>query len=204
MMPIRTLAEIKNNWNVFEGNAKDYNMFLLYSQPHNNIIQFMRENFYELDRMSGHKCFVFLIEQPPINWKDQAAQREYWQKFIFNKEVDTYLTEVIPCQRAEVYEVARHFNIRNVEIPCVVLFKNINDNEVFVYKLKNSWTSERLTLEFQRIFDILRENTFSKAMTKLALYNTGNQLDNLVRKVLAHPISEAFFKLFNLMKSGKE
>lgn len=188
-MPIRTFEEVKNAWSIFSQAERKFHLFLLYSQSENNISKFIRENFYESDRISGHNCFIFLIEQPPKDWNDVAAEREYWQKFNFTKDIAPCFTEITPYEQSAVFDIAKHFGLNYRQVPCVVMFTNINEQAVYVYKLKNDWSQDKLSLEFRRMFDILSKYPLQDAIIDLTFFDYLNKSESFLRKALASPIS---------------
>ena len=157
MNPIKSLEEIRKHWKIFEDRWKTLYAFFLYTNEDRNIARYVREYFRELDQLSGNTCLIFLIDKPPRTWEEEARTREYWKEFTFRTWVWEGFTEVMPYDRSKAYEIAEFFGIFPNHIPCIVFFRNINERELLVYPLDNSWSDERLTREFRELFSAIRE-----------------------------------------------
>jgi hypothetical protein len=69
------------------------------------------------------------------------------------------------------------------------MFANINERAVYVHKLKNDWSQDKLSHEFRRMFDILSNYPLQDAITDLAFLDYLNKSESFIRKVLTSPIS---------------
>ena len=157
MNPIRNLEEVIEHWDIFESKWRSLYAFFLYTNEDRNIARYVREYFHELDRLSGNECLIFLIDKPPRTWEEEARTRDYWEEFTFRAIVWEGFKEVMPYDRSRAYEIAEFLGIRPNLIPCIVFFRNINEREILVYPLDNSWSDERLTREFRELFSAIRE-----------------------------------------------
>jgi len=157
MNPIRSLEEVIEHWDIFEGRWRSLYAFFLYTNEDRNIARYVREYFRELDRLSGNECLIFLIDKPPRTWEEEARTRDYWEEFTFRTRVWEGFKEVMPYDKSRAYEIAEFLGIQPSLIPCIVFFRNINEREIFVYPLDNSWSDGRLTREFRELFSAIRE-----------------------------------------------
>lgn len=55
--------------------------------------------------------------------------------------------------RSEAYKVAQHFGISNKEIPCLVFFKDIEDQNIWIQSLEKYDTHNALKFFFRDFFD---------------------------------------------------
>jgi hypothetical protein len=58
--PITSIEEIVSHWDVSEDDLASAYAFFLYTNDDKNIARYIRENFSELDRLSGEQCLIFL------------------------------------------------------------------------------------------------------------------------------------------------
>lgn len=164
MNPIRNLRDVKENWRVFEERWKALYAFFLYTDEDKNIARYVREHFNELDKLSGPDCLVFLIEKPPTGFRgiDEVINYRKNEKetlfFLTSLHSEKKSSDGSFYDKAEVYEIARNFEIDYTDIPCIVFFRDINDKKLLIYRLDNSWSDERLTREFRELFAFIRES----------------------------------------------
>ena len=155
MDPVTSIEEIVRHWHISEDDSASAYTFFLYTTEDENIARYVREHFFELDRLaglSGEKCLIFLIENPPKSGLDEARAREYWREFAFKTPVWTGFTEVMPYDQATAHEIGTYLGIHPRDIPCITFFQSIHDSQLVIYRLDNSWTDLELTEELRELF----------------------------------------------------
>jgi hypothetical protein len=151
--PITTIEEIVNHWHISEDDWASAYAFFLYTNEDKNIVRYVRENFFELERLSEENCLIFLIENPPKTWLDEARARDYWREFEFKTSVWwTGFTEVMPYDKSTAHEIGKHLGIHPTDVPCITFFRSIHDSQLVIYRLDNSWTDLELTEELRELF----------------------------------------------------
>jgi hypothetical protein len=151
--PITSIEEIVSHWHISEDDWASAYAFFLYTNEDKNIARYVRENFFELNRLSEEKCLIFLIENPPKNQLDEAIAKEYWREVEFKTQVWwTGFTEVMPYDKSTAHEIGRYLGIHPTDVPCITFFRSIHDSQLVIYRLDNSWTDLELTEELQELF----------------------------------------------------
>ena len=208
MNPIRSLEEVRENWDIFEGKWRSLYAFFLYTNEDRNIARYIREYFHELDRLSGNGVLIFLIDKPPKTWEEEAKIRDYWREFTFRTRVWEGFKEVIPYDRSRAYEIAEFFGIRPRLIPCIVFFRNINEREILFYPLDNSWFDERLTNEFRELFSAVREGCENIGDDNERKEQIWKNLERFIRRrgreqrivnFITHPLARSVRDVFRIL-----
>jgi hypothetical protein len=150
--PITSIEEIATHWHISEDNQVSAYAFFLYTNEDKSIAPYVRENFFELNRLSEEKCLIFLIENPPKSPLDEARAREYWREVEFKTQVWTGFAEVMPYDQSTAHEIGRYLGIHPTDVPCITFFRSIHDSQLVIYRLDNSWTDLKLTEEFRELF----------------------------------------------------
>lgn len=159
MNPIRSLEEVIEHWDIFERGWKAVYAFFLYTNEDKNIAHYVREYFHEIDSLSGRDYLIFLIDKPPKTWEEEARTREYWREFEFKTWIWDGFKEVMPYDRSKAYKIADFLGLPPNYIPCIIFFRNINERDLLMYPLDNSWSDERLTKELRELFSSVRKET---------------------------------------------
>jgi hypothetical protein len=149
---IRSIEEIVGQWHISEDDLASAYAFFLYTNEDKNIARYVRENFFELHRLSEEKCLIFLIENPPKSPLDEARAREYWRQVEFKTPVWTGFTEVMPYDQPTAHEIGKYLGIHPTDVPCITFFRSIHDTQLVIYRLDNSWTDVELTEELRELF----------------------------------------------------
>ena len=152
MNPITSIEEIVSHWHISEDNQVSAYAFFLYTNEDKNIARYVRENFFELDKLSEEKYLIFLIENPPKSPLDEARAREYWRAVEFKTQVWTGFAEVMPYDKSTAHEIGRYLGIHQTDVPCITFFRSIHDRQLVIYRLDNSWTDLELTEELRELF----------------------------------------------------
>jgi hypothetical protein len=150
--PITSIEEMVIHQHIFEDNSASAYAFFLYTTEDKNIARYVRENFFELNRLSEEKCLIFLMDNPPKNQLDEARAREYWREVEFKTPVWTGFAEVMPYDKSTAYEIGKYLGIHPTDVPCITFFRSIHDSQLVIYRLDNSWTDLELTEELRELF----------------------------------------------------
>jgi hypothetical protein len=59
----------------------------------------------------------------------------------------------IPYNRAEIWEVARFFNIKASEVPCLVLFQHLDAGEIWLLDLTHIESAHQAAIYFRKAFE---------------------------------------------------
>jgi hypothetical protein len=183
---IRSIEEIVGHWYISEDDWASAYAFFLYTNEDKNIARYVRENFFELNRLSEEKCLIFLMENPPKSPLDEARAREYWREVEFKTQVWTGFTEVMPYDKSTAHEIARYLGIHPTDIPCITFFRSIHDSQLVIYRLANSWTDLELTEE-------LRELLSSKGWERRSTASFAEREDQprWESRVAVHPLAKS-------------
>jgi len=212
MNPIRSLKEVIENWDIFEGRWRSLYAFFLYTNEDRNIARYVREYFHELDKLSGKECLIFLIDNPPRTWEEESRIRDYWKEFTFRTRVWEGFKKVMPYDRSKAYEIAEFLGIPPRLIPCIVFFRSIDEREILFYPLDSSWSDERLTKEFRELFSAVRgkcenindDNERKKQIWKnLKRFIRRRSREQIIVNFINHPIArsvgDVFRRIFRLL-----
>jgi len=205
MNPIRSLEEVIKHWDIFEGRWKTVYAFFLYTNEDKNIAHYVRKYFREIDKLSGCDCLIFLIDKPPKTWEEEARTREYWREFEFKTRMQNDFKEVMPHDRSRAYEIAEFLGLPPNYIPCIVFFRNINERELLIYPLDNSWSDERLTRELRELFSYVREGTKNIEDGETRKEQIWSDLESFIRRrnrerrisqIVKHPLARSVGDVF--------
>lgn len=124
--PIRGLSDLLAVHKNIDDRQYPLKAFFLYTEDDEPLNSYIRDHFMELDRTSGRLLF-FLINNPPEKWLNGARDRTYWHHFLDitkgqNLEFDSY----------NIQEVADHFGINYKQLPCIILFTSLEDNNFII------------------------------------------------------------------------
>jgi hypothetical protein len=150
--PVTSIEEIVSHWHISEDDWVSAYAFFLYTNEDKNIARYVRENFFELSRLSEEKYLIFLIENPPKSPLDEARAREYWREVEFKTQVWTGFAEVMPYDKSTAHEIGRYLGVHQTDVPCITFFRSIHDSQLVIYRLDNSWTDLELTEELRELF----------------------------------------------------
>jgi hypothetical protein len=184
--PITSIEEIVRYWPISEDDGASAHAFFLYTTEDKNIARYVREHFFELDKLSGEKCLIFLIDNPPKSGLDEARAREYWREVEFKTPVWTGFTEVMPYDQATAHEIGEYLGIHPRDIPCITFFRSIHDRQLVIYRLDNSWTDLELTEELRELFS-------SKDWEQRSTARSARREDQRRResRVAVHPLAKS-------------
>jgi hypothetical protein len=189
--PITSIEEIVRYWHISEDNEASTHAFFLYTTEDKNIARYVRENFFELDKLSGEECLIFLIDNPPKSERDEVRAREYWREVELKTPVWTGFTKVMPYDQATAHEIGTYLGIHPRDIPCITFFRSIHDRQLVIYRLDNSWTDLELTEELREFFS-------SKDWKQRSTARSARREDQLSResRVAVHPLAKSVKERF--------
>jgi|ERR1035437_165615 hypothetical protein len=104
--------------------------FLLYTSKDGEIANYVKNYRAELSQLSGKDCLIF--------YHDKSSKSE-------------------TSSSGEAYITARAIGIELNEIPCIVFFKNINDESVLIYSLNNNLLKKDIKTELRNLFEAIRD-----------------------------------------------
>ena len=194
MVPIHSFKNLKDNWQYFGQIVRDYNFLLLYSDADKNIAELVREAYSDIDAMSGPKSYVFVIEKPPESYKDELASKEYWS-YLSNR--NKLFDDTIPYSKHDIYQIAESFKIEPKEIPCVVLFNDLNSDDIIIYHLNPDSGKEKLLMTFRRIFTIIRKYEREEAKNFLVVKDFLVRFEFFTKRILEAPLLSILSLLLN-------
>ena len=125
-------------------------VILLYTEEDLEVASYVRRYFDSLDKMSGHKCDVFIIENPSA-----VGSHSFWRSILPNTFYIAWamagFTASRPYTKSDCYVIADSFGIAPCELPCAIsLGKPGNILVQGITPLKGS-----LTQVFRRLFSSL-------------------------------------------------
>lgn len=105
--------------------------FILYSPADRVLSKYFATPEYwdDLHYLSGDNALIFIIEKPPLErFADIYGDRGYYKYGAEDR---------VTFNQFEIYEIARLFNIKPDQIPCIVFFTDIEEKEeILIYKFK--------------------------------------------------------------------
>ncbi len=117
--------------------------FLLYTSKDGEITNYVKNYREEFSQLSEKDCLIF--------YHDRSSKSE-------------------TSSSGEAYRTARAIGIELKEIPCIVFFKNINDESVLIYCLNKNLSKKDIKTELINLFEAI-QNCISR-------YDSKNDFDN--------------------------
>ena len=148
----RTLDDILENWDEFKPSPPRLKgfAFLLYSSMDQNIARFVDTYCSMLDSMTGPDFEVFVLQQI-----DNFISR-YSRKPDRPSEMTVSLITPLSAPIGASFDVVRYFSLDAEEVPCIIIFQNLHDEEVLVYPLDGTWNDKRLNAEFKAVSSVVQ------------------------------------------------
>ncbi len=152
LQPIFNLAQLLQNWDLFKQKEYPFYACLLYTDQDVEIAEYIKKNYNEVDRMSGRSCLVFAIEKPPEEDKDKILPmiKDNSNPFFY----DLSKKQSHPFDKTMAYEIANHLGVGLDNFPCVVLFKDIKEDEPILFKISQNITNDEFTEFFRNLFTL--------------------------------------------------
>lgn len=161
--PTKTLTEIIDNINFIEGDLKPtFYSFILYKSKHELFRRFILDNFNRLHNRSG-KAVFFVIDKPE-EWLNRN-DIDYYRNRVGNYYVPELRDE-------EVNKAAYYFNVFDYELPAVVLFTSLNQQNWTIISLSDL-EPNRLKSFFYEMFETQERNNdkYRNTYINLSLIN---------------------------------
>lgn len=150
---------------------------ILYTDEDKNLANFVRLHFRELHEMSGENCLFFVIEKPDDKWIPDVKEKlgslagKYLDALWDRLGTETFQ----PFDKTKSYEIARQFNVKPSQLPCVIFFTDLKTRESLPIPINNfvkfpKAENDEYTLFFRTIFSCV-QNVPAKeedALKKLA------------------------------------
>jgi hypothetical protein len=134
---------------------------LLYTDEDTELAKYVRLNYSSLNRMSSPGVTIFIIERPPK--KSLVETIKYWKDLL---EFNAYVfwggigwTKTKPYDRAGAYEIAKHLGVFPDQFPCIVFFKEIEDEKKVIFQIESDFSNFFRTIfgSIQKYFPHLKE-----------------------------------------------
>jgi hypothetical protein len=158
---------------------------LLYTDEDIELAQYIRYNFFALDKMTGHHLNIYTIEQP-TQVKGVLAHK-YW-KALLEQATYSFLhlmgwTRYKPYDKTQVYQIANILGMYPDVLPCIVLFGDLKSDEKIVVTI-----TEEIPQFFRRLSSVVLATIERLIESKLELH------DNL------EEIIESYKKSYKIME----
>ncbi|MFQ5605037.1 MAG: hypothetical protein ACE5HS_17345 [bacterium] len=116
---------------------------LLYSEVHLRLATYVRAYFDKLRNWSGNKLMFYVLEEQPL--KSPFSNPNFWKVRLKDS---VYLTWSLlgwvrskPYQKSRAVEIARNLGAFADQLPCVVLFDNIERQEKIVIPVQGEYSA---------------------------------------------------------------
>lgn len=110
---------------------------LLYTDEDKDLALYVRRHFASLNKMSGKALHIFVIEKPADD--DWRSVFNYWKGFVQEKFFIIWNTmgwlSSKPYDKSQAYEVGFRLGIFPDQLPCLVLFDDIQRKEKLVFPI---------------------------------------------------------------------
>lgn len=160
MIPVSSLADVQIKWLKVKERGYSLHGFLVYSAGDSFFPEYIAdEGLTDLDQWSGDSCGIFLLHEPPRDWVEYTRQtgHVWWEaygreayaplvgeKFIHvsghRKLSPDELLSHTPNKglaKQQVAAVLDHFDLPPTSHPCLVLFRDLHDWNVWVVSLED-------------------------------------------------------------------
>lgn len=161
--PIKDQRELFKELSYFQNeilNKKEMYLpgIILYTEQ-DTVSNYIRDCFEYIDSLTGNLFHIYLLEKPPLRWKNSIF---YWKQII-----EFYLYKLIPlfqwCRKfrnkpyskLEVYGIARQWKIDISNFPCFVIFNPYNLSEKLIFNVYKNISIKNLEYYFRDLFSEL-------------------------------------------------
>ncbi|MGB3513478.1 MAG: hypothetical protein WBA93_30555 [Microcoleaceae cyanobacterium] len=115
--------------NIKNDSSKLLKGIFLYTDVDREIVNYIRDNFQEFDKLTGDWSKIYILEKPEPNLD---SLRKYWQSILYSElyekiSVSRWLFETKPFNRNESYDIARQLDIFPEQLPCLVLLPPLTE-----------------------------------------------------------------------------
>jgi hypothetical protein len=113
---------------------------LLYTDEDVELAQYIRLNYASIDKMSGPDCSIFILERPP---KISLAETiGYWKERLPYEAYALFAgkgqTRTKPYDKTSAYDIARQLGVFPDQLPCIVFFEQIRDEDKVVIPIQGN------------------------------------------------------------------
>jgi hypothetical protein len=109
---------------------------LLYTDEDGDLATYVRKHFASLSAMSGEKLHIFVIEEPEHN---ERLAAKYWKALLQEKLFIIWSTmgwlSSKPYDKSQTYEIGRKLGVYPDQLPCLVLFDELERMEKLVFPI---------------------------------------------------------------------
>lgn len=162
--PVNNISYVLNEWNYLKREGFPFYAFILFRKQDRTFAEFFQQHFEILDEYSAGACMFFAIASPPINWSEQAEERQYWQHYLANVDKGFGYSDV------NVVEAAQYFDLNEEQLPAIVIFRDIKYRDFIVTRLGGLDSEELLTF-FYNLFELFRNSNIQRmAFWKVRFY----------------------------------
>ncbi|MDX0777374.1 hypothetical protein GOD44_23455 [Sinorhizobium medicae] len=123
--------------------------WMLYSDTHRKLSNYIRENWNAIDAMSGYRCLLCLLDQP-TKWEDP-----YWK----HAKIKPHLGDLLksrPFDRNESFTIADSLGVPYADMPAFVFFPSVHSSTKVLVKIDNISNDDELTSVFSKTMDCVR------------------------------------------------
>jgi hypothetical protein len=160
--PIVSLNTLIERWDEFEPLPPDLHAFafLLYSDLSQEVAEYVNKHILIIDEMTGPKFTIFVIDRFNEYVIENPQEKPKKKPSILKALLlgGGMVAGAAQAVKDGPFRIARHFLISANDVPCMVFFQHIEDDDVLVYPLDTSWDHERLTKEFKGITSDIYES----------------------------------------------
>ncbi len=120
---IVTTENIKNN------SSELLNGIFLYADSDREIVNYIRDNFDEFEKLTGDWNKIYILEKPKPNLD---SLKKYWQSILYAElyekfSLSRWLFKTKPFNRNESYDIARKLDILPEQLPCLVFLPPLTE-----------------------------------------------------------------------------
>lgn len=126
--PINSIRYLLDEWEYLKQRYPFY-AFILYQSQHQPFARFFTGHFNDLDEWSDGGTMFFAIAPPPVDWATRAEGRDYWKHYLATAGGEIIQNDDL------VKEAAQQFDLTPDQLPAIVVFRDINDNDTIQVRL---------------------------------------------------------------------
>ncbi len=109
---------------------------LLYTDEDVEVATYTRKHFASLSEASGTNLHLYIVEQPEGDWREASR---YWKGVLSEQLQREWATfgwlRSKPYTAVEAYKIARRMGIYPDQLPCLVLFDQLENDEKVIFPL---------------------------------------------------------------------
>ncbi|UIJ85280.1 hypothetical protein LZK77_16315 [Rhizobium leguminosarum] len=181
MIPVSSLADVEIRWLKIKERGYAIHGFLVYSSSDHRIPEYIAdEGLTDLDLWTGDSCGMFLLHEPPPDWVEYARRTNHVWWRAYGTDVSGYANGALENEpfirvdggrrvsprdlvsnnqnmglaKQQVAQVLYHFGLQPTDHPCMVMFRDLYDTNVWIIPLEELVGKEILILrkELQEFF----------------------------------------------------